>query len=103
MEDNVVVGDGPDEECDRSAAKQIDRDFAVIKLHNGDWAIEIRVGANKAYVSASSEEVTLWKSREGMYRIFKQIHELVKDGTDGVSVSIKKVLDESRLDKERLK
>lgn len=76
--------------------KKIGEDFILEQDINGEWMIRIIVGDRKCFVGANQWEVALWKSREGMYKLFQKIYECK------TIEEVKDTISHSRLDMSRI-
>jgi hypothetical protein len=54
--------------------KRIGEDFELVP-HENTFLIKIKVGDHAFHANATGAEIALWKGREAMYRIFKQVYQ----------------------------
>lgn len=85
------------EEYDANAPKKIGDDFVLVKLDNGEWAMQIIIGEKKAFCGANQYEVALWKARDAMYGLFSKIYAAAST-KDPSGVAIRAIIETSRLD-----
>ena len=90
-----------DEERSDNAPKRIGKDFVLVQLENGDWAMKLIVGDKSVFTGASPHEVALWKSRNGMYAIFAKIWAATDDNSQS-SIDVRNIIANSRLDMGRI-